>query len=73
MSLIAARLLSQVLAGYLGAGLAFAVPFALWWAGRLDPAARSATGGFRLLLLPGATLLWPWLAARLLIRWRETG
>ena len=52
-------------AAYLGLGLAFAVPFALRWAGRLDPAAQRGTWGFRLLIVPGAALLWPLLAVRL--------
>jgi hypothetical protein len=68
MPLAAARLLAQLLAAYVVIGLAFAVPFALRWAGRLDPAASSGTAGFRLLIIPGAVLLWPWLAARLLRR-----
>lgn len=66
MSLIAARLLAQVLAAYLAAGLVFALPFAFRWAGRLDASAGSGTLGFRLLIIPGSILLWPWLAARLL-------
>jgi len=51
---------------YLLLGALFAVPFSLWWAGRLDPVAAHGTWGFRLLLLPGAVLLWPLLAHRLL-------
>ncbi len=50
---------------YLALGLAFALPFAVRWAGRLDPAARRGTWGFRLLIVPGAALLWPVLALRL--------
>jgi len=44
-------------AGYLALGLAFAVPFVARWSGRLDPAARVGTLGFRLLIMPGAALL----------------
>ncbi len=51
---------------YLGVGLVFAIPFAWRWAERLDPVAREGTQGFRILLLPGGVLLWPWLAVRLL-------
>jgi hypothetical protein len=51
---------------YAALGAAFAVPFALRWAGRLDPAARRGTLGFRVLLLPGALILWPLLAQRVL-------
>ena len=66
MSLLAARVIAQIVAVYLAAGLVFALPFAFRWAGRLDAAARSGTPGFRLLIIPGSVLLWPWLAARLL-------
>jgi hypothetical protein len=52
-------------AAYLALGLTFAVPFAVRWAGRLDPAATRGTWGFRVLIVPGAVLLWPVLAARL--------
>ena len=51
-----------VIAAYFTIGLLFALPFALRWAGRLDPVAARGTWGFRLLLLPGAVVLWPWLA-----------
>jgi hypothetical protein len=51
---------------YLGVGALFAVPFVARWAGRLDPAARAGTLGFRLLIVPGTVLLWPWLVRRLL-------
>jgi len=53
---------------YLAIGLAFAVPFAMRGARRIDPAASSGTVGFRLLILPGATLLWPWM----LYRWSRS-
>lgn len=49
---------------YSAFGLLFAVPFALGGAGRLDPVAAKGTWGFRLLLIPGAVLLWPWLAVK---------
>ena len=60
-----ARLLVLMAAGYLAAGALFAIPFAARWAGRLDPAARAGTWGFRLLIVPGSVLLWPLLAVRL--------
>ena len=52
-------------AGYLVVGLVFAVPFVIRWVGRVDPAAREGTVGFRLLVLPGTVLLWPFLLSRL--------
>ncbi len=65
MSPTLARFLLAAAAAYLAAGACFAIPFALRWVGRTDPAARDGSPGFRLLLLPGATLLWPLLALRL--------
>lgn len=59
---------TRLLGLYLALGLAFAVPFAWRWVGKLDPVAASGTRGFRLLILPGAVALWPLLAARLLAR-----
>jgi hypothetical protein len=50
---------------YLAIGVAFAVPFAARWVNRLDDVAAHGTPGFRLLLIPGATLLWPLLIPRL--------
>jgi hypothetical protein len=54
-------------AAYAGVGLVFALGFVTWGAGRIDPVARDATRGFRIAILPGAALLWPWLAWR----WRR--
>ena len=50
---------------YLAVGLLFAVRFSVRWAGRLAPAAKAGTLGFRVLIVPGAVLLWPLLAAQL--------
>lgn len=61
-----ARLLINGSALYLALGLLFALPFATRWAGRLDPAAAVGSWGFRLLILPGAMLLWPLLLYRVL-------
>ncbi len=49
---------------YFAAGLLFAVSFALRGAAAIDPAARHAGWGFRLLIMPGAMALWPALAKR---------
>ncbi len=48
-----------ILQGYVAAGFLFAVPFAFVGAKRIDPAAAEGTLGFRLLIIPGAALLWP--------------
>ena len=51
---------------YLAAGALFAVPFAFRLVNRMDPVAARGTWPFRLLILPGAVLLWPCLLVRLL-------
>lgn len=47
-------------------GLTFAIPFVLFWSGRLDPAAKAGTLGFRLAILPGTVAMWPLLALKTL-------
>jgi hypothetical protein len=59
-----AALLLAVLAGYGLAGMLFSLPFLLRGVGRIDPAAARGTRGFRLAILPGVVMLWPWLAWR---------
>ena len=49
---------------YLALGFLFAVPFAWVGSARVDPDARGASWGFRILVIPGATLLWPLMAKR---------
>lgn len=46
-------------------GLLFAGVFVWRGAGRLDPVARSGSVGFRLVIVPAAAALWPYL----LVRW----
>lgn len=66
LSIAAATWLVRLAGAYLAAGVCFAMPFALRWAGRLDPVAAHGTWGFRLLILPGSVILWPFLLRRLL-------
>jgi hypothetical protein len=49
---------------YLACGLVFAVPFAWIGVRKIDPHAGAGTWGFRLIIIPGTILLWPWLAWR---------
>lgn len=56
--------LVRLTAVYLGAGALFAGPFAFRLVNRMDVVAAHGTWAFRLLLLPGATLLWPLLLGR---------
>jgi membrane protein implicated in regulation of membrane protease activity len=53
-----------LLGAYLAIGLVFAVPFALVGAKKIDPHAAKGSWGFRLLIIPGATALWPLLLRR---------
>ncbi len=59
-----ASALLQVAAAYVGTGLLFALAFVIGGVQRVDPSARGAGWGFRLLILPGASLFWPLLAIR---------
>jgi hypothetical protein len=63
----AAELILTAGGSYLGLGLAFAAAFVTRGVASIDDAARDAPLGFRLLLLPGATVLWPLLARRWLL------
>jgi len=52
------------LGAYLACGLAFAIPFALAGAKRIDPHAAHGSWGFRLLIIPGTIAFWPLLLKR---------
>lgn len=54
----------EIFQAYLGLGLVFGLAFVLRGAQRLDPVASSGSPGFRLLILPGAAALWPYLWLR---------
>ena len=45
-------------------GLAVGVPFVVRGVDRVDEAARGASRGFRLLILPGTVALWPLMATK---------
>jgi hypothetical protein len=68
MSVAAAQLLVQTVAIYVGVGAAFAAVFLWRWVGRLDSAAEHGTWGFRVLVFPGVTALWPLFVVRLIRR-----
>jgi len=61
--MIAAFLLI-LMGAYLLCGLGFAVPFAFFGVGKIDPHAAHGSWGFRFLIMPGTILLWPLLARR---------
>ena len=60
----AAEWLLGILAVYIAAGAVFAIAFVSVGIVRVDPVARHAPWGFRLIVAPGAAALWPWLALR---------
>jgi hypothetical protein len=64
MAFASVRILGWAVASYAAAGAIFAVAFAVLGVTRLDPSARGASLGFRLLILPGATAFWPLLLRR---------
>lgn len=53
-----------VLGVYVAVGFLFAIAFVAVGAARIDPGARGAPLGFRLLIFPAAAALWPLLARR---------
>ncbi len=59
-----AQLIVNALIVYAALGLVFALCFVTRGVERLDPSAKGAGVGFRLLILPGAAALWPLLAWR---------
>ncbi|MGK0186656.1 MAG: hypothetical protein ACI9R3_002439 [Verrucomicrobiales bacterium] len=50
---------------YLAIGLVFGIVFAFAGAKFIDPSAASGSWGFKLLIIPGCTVFWPYL----LVRW----
>ena len=66
MSMVTAQFLVSALATYLACGVIFAAVFLWRWVGRLDPLAAHGTVGFRALVFPGVSALWPLFAMRLI-------
>jgi hypothetical protein len=60
-----ATLLVGLLSTYFAIGAAFAAVFVVRGVDRIDPMARAAGWGFRLLIAPGSAIFWP----LLLLRW----
>ena len=63
----AAEWLVNILAGYAVLGVLFGIAFVTMGLGRVDPVAKGAGAGFRLIILPGVAGLWP----MFLMRWIE--
>jgi hypothetical protein len=61
---VLASLILAVLGTYAGIGIVFALLFAFRAVEKVDAIAAHAPIGFRLIIVPGAAALWPWLLAR---------
>jgi hypothetical protein len=61
---LAAELLVGTLTGYASVGFLFAIAFLARGVARIDGQAAGASLGFRLIILPGVTALWPFLLGR---------
>ena len=59
-----AHLIVWLVAIYAIIGSLFGLPFVTWGVSRIDPSARGAGVGFRLIILPGVMAFWPLLARR---------
>jgi len=66
VSLAAAETLVAIMGGYLAIGALVGLVTVTFGAARFDPSARGMPVQARLVILPGAMLLWPVLLARLL-------
>lgn len=66
MTELTAQLIVDVATSYAVAGLLFAAVFVTRLIGRIDPAAAHGTWGFRLIVVPGVVVFWPYLLGRLL-------
>ena len=62
--MIVAEVILLIALAYVLCGLAVGVPFVLSGVDRVDEAARGASLGFRLLILPGTIALWPLMATK---------
>ena len=63
-----AEVLLLALGAYLLVGIGFAVLFVTWGVQAVDPAGRGMPFTARLIILPGATALWPLMALKWLRR-----
>jgi len=57
--MVIAIFLLSALAVYLSLGVVFALAFVLLGVEKVDATAHASTPGFRLIIIPGAILLWP--------------
>ena len=64
-----ANVIALAVVGYAVIGVVFGVVFVARGAAALEPGAKAAPWGFRLIILPASAALWPWLLAR----WARVG
>ncbi len=62
--MIVAQWIVNLVMAYAVFGFAFAIVFIIFGVGKIDPAAKHSTAGFRLLILFGSAALWPLLLKR---------
>lgn len=53
-----------VVAVYLAAGLIFAIPFVIKGVSKVDEGAHGGSLGFRIIIIPGTMVFWPFLLKR---------
>lgn len=66
VSVATAEFIVNIATGYVACGAAFALVFVWRWVGNVDAAAIHGTTGFRILIIPGVSMLWPLFVVRLL-------
>ena len=66
--LIFASFLVDALGLYAALGFAFALAFITRGLDAIEAGASGGTWGFKLLIVPGCVLLWPWLLRRWIVR-----
>lgn len=69
--MVFANLIVWLVAIYTFIGLLFGLPFVTWGVSRVDPSAKGAGVGSRLMILPGVMAFWPLLARRWLRAMKE--
>ena len=65
-------LLLSLITAYIALGMLFAFAFVSIGIARVDPVARGASAGFRLMIFPGVTALWPLFLKRWLEKARQS-
>jgi len=68
MAITTLNVILTIVVVYLGCGFAFAIPFVITGANKIDEGAQGATWGFRIIIIPATIVLWPillkkWIAA----------